>query len=254
LSGGYDIVSEDLHLDEEFRPTGSSPLIDSGTHVSVTNDFDGNPRPQGEGFDMGAFEFLSESSQTTFVDVPPNHWAYDYIEKLADLNYVSGCSVEPMMYCPEGTMTRAEGAVFVLRGVYGANFIPLLPPNQIFTDVLLDEWFAKWADDLWHDGFTAGCNTTPLEFCPGHENSRVEGTVFFLRMLNGVNYSPPDPTGIFEDVVVDYWGARWVEEAFRTGLVPACAEEPKLFCPGEPLTRAMAAFMMVQAKGLKLPK
>jgi hypothetical protein len=53
------------------------------------------------------------------------------------------------------------------------------------------------------------------------------------------------------DVSVDYWGAKWIDAAFNAGLIPACETEPELrFCPGDPLDRAMAAYMMVRAKGL----
>jgi hypothetical protein len=93
-----------------------------------------------------------------------------------------------------------------------------------------------------------------LVYCPLQEHTRTEGTVFFLRMLNGAGYVPPDPTGIFADVPVDYWGAKWIEAAYNAGLITACETSPQLkFCPDDSLDRAMAAYMMVQAKGLNIP-
>lgn len=190
---------------------------------------------------------------STFVDVPPSHWAYAYIEVLYQNNTISGCSSDPLMYCPDGTMTRAEGAVFVERGLNGTGYIPPEPSSSVFGDVALGEWFAKWTNGLWEDGYTSGCNTNPLMFCPTQEQTRAEAAVFFLRMLNGVNYTPADPSGIFDDAPVNYWGARWVEAAYQTGLIPACDEEANLFCPDDPFARAMAAYSMVQALGLGIP-
>jgi hypothetical protein len=162
--------------------------------------------------------------------------------------------MDPLMYCPDATMIRAESAIFVERGIHGAGYMPPDPTEQVFVDVPLWEWFAKWASDLWEDGYTAGCGADPLIYCPLQEHTRTEGTVFFLRILNGADYVPPDPTGIFVDVSVDYWGAKWIEAAFNAGLIPACETEPELrFCPGDPLDRAMAAYMMVRAKGLGVP-
>ncbi|MDZ7331566.1 MAG: DUF1565 domain-containing protein [candidate division KSB1 bacterium] len=40
-----------------FRPRPSSPLIDSASASNIFYDFDGIPRPQGSGFDIGAFEY-----------------------------------------------------------------------------------------------------------------------------------------------------------------------------------------------------
>jgi hypothetical protein len=75
--------------------------------------------------------------------------------------------------------------------------------------------------------------------------------VFFLRIRYGPDYQPPTPSGIFADVNLDRWSARWVEAAYSEGLIPACKTEPELlFCPADPLTRAMAARMMFLAKGL----
>ena len=73
-------------------------------------------------------------------------------------------------------------------------------------------------------------------------------------MKNGASYEPPDATGIFPDAPIDSWYARWVEEAYREGILLPCQTEPELLaCPLDRLDRAMAAYMMVQAKGLQVP-
>jgi hypothetical protein len=52
-----------------FRLLKDSPLIDRGNFLAgVSNDFDGNVRPLGQGFDIGAFEFQPNTSTMT----PPN--------------------------------------------------------------------------------------------------------------------------------------------------------------------------------------
>jgi len=202
-----------------------------------------------------AFNFVYQSGAeaATFIDVPFGHWAHDYIETIYQEGYVSGCSSSPLMYCPDASMTRAESAVFLERGIHGTSFIPSSPSTQIFDDVPLFEWFAKWTQGLWDDGYTSGCGTNPLIYCPFQEHTRTEGSVFFLRMLHGATYTPPDPSGIFADVDLGFWGARWIEAGYNAGLIPACETSPALkFCPNDPLDRAMAAYMMVQAKGLQL--
>lgn len=201
--------------------------------------------------DAFKFVFKDEPSTQTFTDVPTSHWAHDYIETLYHAGFLAGCSTDPLMYCPESTMTRAESAVFVERGIHGAGYLPPDPSQGVFSDVPLWEWFSKWATGLWNDGYTAGCGTDPLVYCPLQEHTRTEGTVFFLRMLNGASYVPPDPSGIFADVDVGFWGAKWIEAAYKAGLITACETSPQLkFCPDDPLDRAMAAYMMVQSKGL----
>jgi hypothetical protein len=189
------------------------------------------------------------------MDVPLDYWAYDYIEILHQDGYIAGCNVDPMLYCPEDILTRAESAVFVERGIHGAEYLPLQPTDQVFADVPLVEWFAKWTTALWNDGYTTGCGTDPLIYCPFQENTRAEGSVFLLRMMNGVDYVPPEPTGLFADVPMTAWYADWAEVAYNAGIIPACQTEPeKIFCPWDPLDRAMAAYMMVQAKGIQISR
>jgi hypothetical protein len=72
--------------------------------------------------------------------------------------------------------------------------------------------------------------------------------------MHGADYVPPEPIGLFSDVPATEWYADWAEAAYNAGIIPACQTEPEfLFCPEDPLDRAMAAYMMVQAKGLQVP-
>ncbi len=187
-----------------------------------------------------------------FADVPTTHWAFDAIEALYRAGYVAGCSTDPLMYCPEQVLNRAESAVFVLRGVYGAITSPPhpAPATPSFSDVPAGFWGYGWIESLYQDGYTAGCGTSPLVYCPTQQHTRAEGSVFFLRLMYDMSYVPAAPTGLFTDVDPAAWYAGWVEEGYTHGLLPACSTDPLMFCPDALLDRAWAAHMMVQAKGL----
>jgi hypothetical protein len=242
-----DPTNNDFHLQE------NSPAIDVGQSLAgVTKDLEGTPRPQGVGHDIGAYEFGGPTP--TFQDVPFDHWAHDYIEVLYQEGYIAGCNLVPLLYCPERIMNRAESAVFIVRGVNGAEFIPPDPTEKIFDDVALTDWYANWTNQLWIDGYTAGCGTDPLIYCPLQEHTLAEGCVFYLRMKKGPDYEPPPPTGIFTDVAQGEWYARWIEDAYNAGILMPCQTEPELMaCPLDPLDRAMGAYMMFQAKELQIP-
>jgi hypothetical protein len=247
----------------DFHLQPNSPCIDAGINVGLIQDFDQVSIPQGLKPDMGAFEYPSGSPPTptpthtpppSFEDVPADHPYYSYIQALFDNGYVAGCSTDPLMYCPERIMNRAESSVFVERGIHGAEYDPSDPTVVVFDDVVLDAWYADWVHGLWDDGYTAGCNENPLEYCPDRSHTRAEGCVFYLRMMYGADYVPSDPQGYFADVDREMWYARWVDACWEAGIAEPCATEPVLlFCPEEGLTRAVAAYMMVQAKGMDMP-
>ena len=209
-----------------------------------------------------ATQTATPTATPIFADVPASHWAHDYIEALYLAGYVVGCQATPVrLYCPNNILSRAESAVFVERGQHGAiPEAPYTPPaTATFIDVASSFWGFGWIESLWTDGFTAGCSAVPLAYCPDRQHTRAEGSVFFLRIKNGVAYEPPEPVGLFADVPLDRWPpepwyAAWVEAAYNEDLLPACQSDPLTFCPDGPLDRAWAAYMMVQAKGgLPLP-
>ena len=51
----------------DFRLQATSPCIDTGKEVSLTDDFDGNPRPCNDIYDIGAFEFQDNCNTTGTV-------------------------------------------------------------------------------------------------------------------------------------------------------------------------------------------
>jgi hypothetical protein len=248
-----DPLFQDKDLDD-FHLQPTSPAVDAGIALeSFYFDLDGVPRPQGSGYDMGAYEAFSQSQ--TFVDVPPDYWAYDCIEALYREGYTAGCSNNPLAFCPEQAMTRDQGAVFLVRSHRGASFFPPQPTVQTFTDVPLSNWAVEWIDQLYLDGFTAGCQTDPLSFCPEEPYDKAAGSVFALRTKYGKDYVPPDPIGIFSDVPEDHWGIEWIEAAYNEGLLMDCHRAGPIhnFCPNKQLTRAMAAYSICQAKGMTQP-
>ena len=50
-----------------------------------------------------------------FGDVMPGNPFYAFIEEMAVRNVTAGCSVNPPLYCPTGTVTRAQMAAFLVR-------------------------------------------------------------------------------------------------------------------------------------------
>lgn len=202
----------------------------------------------------------------TFTDVPFDYSVnlggidyslYPYIQALYDAGYTAGCQSEPLSFCPDNTMTRAESSVFMLRGNFGVEYTPPSEPWDTFFDDWTDgPWAEKWAEGMWNEGMTAGCYTDPLRYCPWDQLSRVQAAVFGLRMKYGMDYAPPatDAT-LFDDMKdVNDWGTKWAEQAYLNGLLPACGErnEKPLFCPNDLVTRAWGAYMIVIAKDLPI--
>jgi hypothetical protein len=50
-----------------------------------------------------------------FSDVPVTYRAADWIEQLSEEGIAKGCGTNPLRYCPESSVTRAQMAVFIVR-------------------------------------------------------------------------------------------------------------------------------------------
>jgi hypothetical protein len=188
---------------------------------------------------------------------------HDYIEALYDAGYTAGCSTSPLMFCPDTILDRAQSAVFMLRGQMGLDYTPPAAPWNTFVNEswVGFEWAQPWAEGMYQEGLTQGCQSNPLMYCPATQLPRVEASVFGLRMKYGVNYTPPAASGTlfadFPSTDPSYWAIDWAEQAYNDGLLPACGTDSAtgkpMFCPSQLVDRGWGAYLIVKAKNLPLP-
>jgi hypothetical protein len=53
----------------------------------------------------------------TFADVPTNHPYFKFIEALASSGITKGCGSSPLIFCPNGTITRQEVATWIAKAL-----------------------------------------------------------------------------------------------------------------------------------------
>ncbi len=185
-------------------------------------------------------------SVSSFADVPTTHWAWSFIEQIYASKITSGCGINPLVFCPDRAVTRAEIAVFILRAKDG-----LETPNPVDTNIFADvpvvgkEWMQPWIEEFYLQKITSGCSTDPLQFCPERKVTRAEVAVFFLRAKYGKDYEPPAvDSSSFADVPVTgkKWMMPWIEEFYKEGMTTGCKQSPSLqYCPEQSVTRAQMA-------------
>lgn len=94
-----------------------------------------------------------------FNDVPNTHWALAWINQLYSENITGGCAQNPLQYCPEQFVTRAQMAVFLLKLIHGNTY---QPPNVDVSYPSLGGCPMFPADNIWN---------TPIDTLPVHARS-----------------------------------------------------------------------------------
>lgn len=120
-------------------------------------------------------DFVPPIVPLTFTDTagPYQYW----IEALKADRITNGCGGGK--YCPEASITRAEMAIFLLRGRHGGSYVPPPPTGTVWLDVPVTHWAAAWAEQLGREGITSGCGGG--RFCPENVVSRGEMAVLVQR-------------------------------------------------------------------------
>jgi len=222
-------------------------VVDDNTIIDAV----GNPLG---GVNAGDGNFTSGETYTiikapTFEDVQTSYWAWSFIERLYNAGITRGCSLSPLHYCPETTVTRSQMAVFLERGIHGSAYVPpAVAGSTGFGDVPVDYWSAAWIKQLAAEGITGGCGSG--NYCPEYPVTRDQMAVFLLRSKYGSSYSPPAvgaSTG-FGDVPTDHWAAPWIKQLVTEGITAGCGGGN--YCPELPVSRAQMAVFLVRTFNL----
>jgi hypothetical protein len=184
-----------------------------------------------------------------FWDVPAGHWADGFIHGLAGARITYGCGLGN--YCPDVLLTRSQMAIFLVRSAHGPDFMPP-PAVGLFADVPITDGdtTANYIEQLYNDGYTTGCATDPLRYCPNDLMPREQMAVFLDRLKHGPSFVPPPATGIFADVPSSDVFAPCIEAAYADGTTIGCSAEPLLYCPKDKVTRAQIAVFLVRVLGI----
>jgi len=186
--------------------------------------------------------FPTQTLAQRFSDVAPEHWAFDFIETLADAGVTAGCGNGN--YCPDDIVTRAQMAVFIERGINGSSFSPPAASGTVFNDIAAGDFAAAWIEQFFSDGITAGCGND--NYCPGNSVTRAQMAVFLERGMRGSGFSPPPATAdVFNDVGVGDFAAAWIEQLAADGITAGCGGGN--YCPTNQVTRAEMAVFLVRS-------
>ncbi|MEX0880061.1 MAG: S-layer homology domain-containing protein, partial [Thermoanaerobaculia bacterium] len=115
-----------------------------------------------------------------FDDVPANAFAAAWIEQLAAEGISTGCGAGD--YCPNAAVTRAQMAVFLLKGLLGSGYSPPPATGTVFSDVPAGSFAAAWIEELEARGITSGCGGG--RFCPASVNTRGQMAVFLVSTFS----------------------------------------------------------------------
>lgn len=184
----------------------------------------------------------------TFTDVPLDGFGWAQIEAIYNAGITSGCGAGS--FCPNGTVTRAQMAVFLLRGIHGAAYTPPAATGTVFNDVPSNAFAAAWIEQLAAEGITSGCGNG--NYCPDSTVTRAQMAVFLLRAKYGSAHAPSAATGtIFTDVPSNAFAAAWIEQLAAEGITSGC--NAGNYCPGSLVTRAQMAVFIQRTFNLPLP-
>jgi hypothetical protein len=119
-----------------------------------------------------------------FSDLPPQHPAYRYVQKMRELRITDGCTATT--YCPEDPVTRGQMAAFVTRALQVKNGLDSRAPfsfssQTYFSDNSPLNPFHSAVQKMKEVGITSGCTAT--SYCINDPNTRGQIAVFLARGL-----------------------------------------------------------------------
>ena len=172
-----------------------------------------------------------------FSDVSAEHWAYAFIEYLAELGFVNGKTVT--LYYPGDTITRGE-FITILARMSGENMPDY---SGEFNDVSASDYYAGAVS--W--GFVSGIikGTSKTTFSPKAKISRQDIAVMIARYTEYMGYSfgiVNEPTEFTDAAEIAEYAEYAVSSMHRANIINGYGDGS--FKPRGNATRAEAAKLL----------
>jgi len=192
---GYDEMVSHEFLTEDH--TLQRTTWSSGTTIAVN--FADHAQNLPDGATVGPMGYLVRPG--LFFDVPPDHWAFAYINACHNAGIVGGYS--DGTYRPTERVDRASMAVYISRALAGGDeYVPTGPATATFPDVLTDHWAFKYVEYAVAEHIVVGYDDGTYR--PDVQVDRGQMAVFVARALvtPSGDAGVPDPpeTSTFPDV------------------------------------------------------
>ena len=165
------------------------------------------------------------------------------LEALAGEGVLAGTECGDALVCPDDPIKRWEMAVWLVRGLDGAD--PEASDTSYFDDVDADKWWAPHINRLFELGTATGCESSPAQYCPDDNVNRAQMATLMVRALG---LDPARPVG-FSDIALSSH-ADDIDALAATGIATGCGTDPLSYCPTDDVTRAGMATVLARALGL----
>jgi uncharacterized delta-60 repeat protein len=176
-----------------------------------------------------------------FTDVSFLYWAYYYIMAIYDAGITTGCSQNPLNYCPEDYVSREQMAAFIVRAAEGEPPLNYCDTGVPFPDVSSDMWSCRYIRRLKELGITTGYQDGT--YGPYDDVPREQMAAFIVRAVEGeplLDYC--DSGSLFTDVTSDMWSCRYIKRLYELAITTGYGDGR--YGPYDLVTRAqMAAFL-----------
>ena len=129
-----------------------------------------------------------------FSDVAPDHWAFSWVERLAEAGITVGCN--PELYCPDQSVTRAQMAIFIERAKHGPGFTRPPGTGTVFADVPASYWALDWIEQLLRRRRDERLRDGPAGLLPGGRgHPRGDGGLPAESQARGLVHAAPGGWG-----------------------------------------------------------
>ena len=144
-------------------------------------------RAQMASFLTRALELETPRQRAGFDDVDPRSAHAANIEALYAAHITTGCTQDPLAYCPSNPVTRAQMATFLARALE----LEAPPQPAGFHDVDPRSAHAANIEALYAAHITTGCTRDRLSYCPKRPVTRAQMAAFLHRALKPATNANP---------------------------------------------------------------